>query len=201
VARNFTNFLVAAQYPPNREERGPLLILRQPPFAWTRANWSERMRRRSRAESEDSIFGHGHGFFEWTFPVNDVDLKRISRLRVLCEASSRRQDNPQTDDDLFPTMLELQLNDITVHRVLLPNHPHDSRGVLSYLRNGRGAYGYLINCVLENHQLQHVLAASPANNIRLRCVVPPKAEVRGGLTIYGAECGRYPICPTLILEC
>jgi hypothetical protein len=22
----------------------------------------------------------------------------------------------------------------------------------------------------------------------------------GGLTLYGAECGRYPVCPTVIVE-
>jgi len=30
--------------------------------------------------------------------------------------------------------------------------------------------------------------------------VPADAPFRGGLTIYGAESGRYPICPTVIAE-
>jgi predicted transcriptional regulator len=36
--------------------------------------------------------------------------------------------------------------------------------------------------------------------LRLRCAVPPDALPVGGLTIYGAECGRYPVCPTVIVE-
>jgi hypothetical protein len=30
--------------------------------------------------------------------------------------------------------------------------------------------------------------------------VPADAMAQGGLTIYGAECGRFPICPTVIVE-
>ena len=31
-------------------------------------------------------------------------------------------------------------------------------------------------------------------------VAPQDALAQGGLTIYGAECGRFPVCPTVIVE-
>ena len=109
-------------------------------------------------------------------------------------------DNPQTDDDVFPTTLRITVNGVRVYQGLLKNHPHDSRGVLSYLRENRGAYGYLINARAEGDLLRQIIDASPDRQLRLRCAVPEDAQVRGGLTLYGAECGRYPICPTLIAE-
>ena len=30
--------------------------------------------------------------------------------------------------------------------------------------------------------------------------IPSEALAQGGLTIYGAECGRFPLCPTVIIE-
>jgi predicted transcriptional regulator len=38
------------------------------------------------------------------------------------------------------------------------------------------------------------------DTLRLRCEVPADALAQGGLTIYGAECGRFPVCPTVIID-
>jgi hypothetical protein len=48
--------------------------------------------------------------------------------------------------------------------------------------------------------LERVKSEMKANKIRLRCLVPKEEQPHGGLTVYGAECGRYPIGPTLIVE-
>jgi UDP-galactopyranose mutase len=80
------------------------------------------------------------------------------------------------------------------------NHPHDSRGVLSYLRDNRRAYGYLINARAEGELRRQILDRCVNGQLRLRCGVPADAQVRGGLTVYGAQSGRYPICPTIIAE-
>ena len=82
----------------------------------------------------------------------------------------------------------------------MPDHPHDTRGVLSYLRGGRGAYGYLTQIVVEGESLQRVRAAGGAGHLRLRCEVPPDVPARNGLTLYGPECGRYPVGVTVVLE-
>ena len=38
---------------------------------------------------------------------------------------------------------------VPIYRAILPNHPHDARGALTYLRGGRGAYGYLCHVMIE----------------------------------------------------
>ncbi|MHC1769899.1 MAG: hypothetical protein AB9869_37390 [Verrucomicrobiia bacterium] len=109
-------------------------------------------------------------------------------------------DTPQTDDDFFPTTLGITLNEVRVYQGLLKDHPHDSRGVLSYLRENRGAYGYLVNVRAEGDLLREIVNRVSDGALRLRCAVPANTPVQGGLTIYGAECGRYPVCPTVIAE-
>jgi hypothetical protein len=200
INRNFVHFFVSQGYPSRREERPDRLILRQAPWEWSSAEWSGRMRTRERARAEDCCFGHGHGHFEWTFALENADLRRAHSVRVLCEASSRRSDTAQTDEDLFPTHLHLLLNGVRIHEGTLPNHPHDSRGVLSYLRGGRGAYGYLANATLERELLHTVASRMSGGSLQLRFEVPQNATAQGGLTVYGSESGRYPLCPTIILE-
>ena len=89
---------------------------------------------------------------------------------------------------------------VPVYEAALRNHPHDARGRLSYLRGGRGAYGYLAHASVEDALLAQLVATADDGFLRLRCAVPKEAIALGGLTIYGAECGRYPVCPTVIIE-
>jgi hypothetical protein len=193
------------------------LILRAIPADWHASEWSGGRDASTQASSTpvdreleramDASFGDGHGYFEWLLPITRAELARCqtarSRLRVLCEASScrtARPEGPQTDDDIFPTTLQLSLNGVPIYQGTLRNHPHDARGVLTYLRGGNGAYGYLVRATAEGHALRRILAAHDGAHLRLRAAVPKKSPAQGGLTIYGAECGRYPVAPTVILE-
>ena len=36
--------------------------------------------------------------------------------------------------------------------------------------------------------------------LRFRCAVPFDANPTGGLTVYGADTGRFPIGPTVVIE-
>jgi hypothetical protein len=200
VAQNFMHYFVWSGYPPEREEFERGIVLRGPPANWASAEWSGGFGDRERERGEDRCYGFGHGFFEWLLPLDGIDLDRIIRMKLLCEASSRRVGSPQTDQDALPTTLEMNLNDIPVYKGILQNQPHDSRGVLSYLRGGVGAYGYLIHAVAEKELLDEILEATHNNTLRLCCCVPSEAGAQAGLTIYGAECGRFPVCPTLILD-
>jgi hypothetical protein len=199
VARNFIQFLATKGYPEMREEIARTVILRARPENWIQAEWSGYSGTREQAAAADACWGFGHGFFEWEFPAEGIDLPNVRRIRVLCEASSRRIDVPQTDDDLFPTSMQMLLNDVRVSEANLPNHPHDSRGALSYLRNGKGAYGYLLRATVEEALLAQV-RQNMIGPFRLRCAVPSASLAPNGLQIYGAECGRYPVCPTLVIE-
>jgi predicted transcriptional regulator len=176
------------------------LILRCRPGDWANAEWSGASSEREAARAEDACFGFGSGFFDWRIPLEGIDLSKARRLKVLCEASSHRIDFPQTDADILPTTFQILLNDLRVYHAVLRNHPHDSRGVLSYLRGGVGAYGYLATAMIEGDLLKQIITATDRDSLRLRCAVPPAALPVGGLTIYGSECGRFPICPTVIVE-
>ncbi len=200
LAQNSVNYFVNGVYPPSREETPRALILRGAPGDWSAAKWSGQMSDRDKAQTEDCCAAFGRGFFEWTLPLNGADLAKAHRIKVLCEGSSHRLDSPQTDSDVHSTTLRMLLNDIRVYEGVLRNHPHDARGVLSYLRGGVGAYGYLVHAFAEGELLRQIAATVKDDVLRLRCAVPDEAVPVGGLTIYGAECGRFPVCPTVIVE-
>ena len=200
VAQNFVHYFVSSGYPVACEDTRCSLLLRGMPAAWSQAEWSGETGDRGKAGAEDACYGFGHGFFEWLLPLNGAEIARARRIKVLCEASAHRADSPQTDDDIFPTAFEIFLNDIRVYEAVLRNHPHDARGVLSYLRGGVGAYGYLAHAFAENELIQQIASNGSKDFLSLRCGVPAQALAQGGLTIYGAECGRYPVCPTVIVD-
>jgi hypothetical protein len=201
VASNYIQHFVAGKALPLREMRGNTLVLRRRVFDWAAEHWSLGASTRSDAEKAGACFGEGHGHFEWLFDEEEIArIGQARRLRILCEVSARRKDTPQTDSHRYPTNFELFINDFPVHRGIIPDHPHDSRGALSYLRGGRGAYGYLIRATIEDDLLQQVArSAEQGHTLRLRCAVPNEAPV-GGLTVYDYDCGRYPIGPTIVVE-
>jgi hypothetical protein len=199
VAGNFVQMFVCPGYPSFREETPRALILRAAPADWARAEWNIYAGNRDEERSCDACWGFGHGYFEWDLPLGDADLRKAYRVRVLAEASSRRSDTPQTDDDRFPSSFQILLNGVRVYETVLQNHPHDARGVLTYLRNGKGAYGYLAHATIEGDLLRQI-AETTNGHLHLRCAVPQTALAQNGLQIYGAESGRYPVCPTVVIE-
>jgi hypothetical protein len=202
IAANFVQHLVVDGSLLEREDRGNTLVLRRPIQAWQAEEWTGGVCPPETAERDGYIFGRGSGFFEWVFQDEALrDLHRARRVRILCEVSSRREDTQQTGAHRRPTMFELLANDLRVHRELLPDHPHDTRGALSYLRGGRGAYGYLMRATVEDALLQRVAEhARQTGEFKFRCSVPVDSSSVNGLTVYGHECGRYPIGLTVVIE-
>ena len=92
------------------------------------------------------------------------------------------------------------LNGVRIYSGILPNHPHDSAGALSYVGDGRGGYGYLAHATVEGDLLQQVIANTGSNVLYLHCMVPADKPPVGGLTIYGGESGRSPSPPTVVIE-
>jgi hypothetical protein len=199
AAENFVQSLCTNIYPAAREEISQGLVLRGHPADWSSANWNAGISDREVSRVADFCYGGGAGFYEWTLPLHGAELQNAHRVRVLCEASSCRPDHPQTDVHRHPTTLKISLNHVRIYEAVVPDHPHDSRGVLSYLRGGFGAYGYLIHAIVEGELLRNVIKRTE-EFLRIRFRVPASAPHQGGLTIYGAECGRYPVCPTVIIE-
>jgi hypothetical protein len=198
VARNYVQFFVDGGSPQIDSDAGRR-ILRVEPHAWAAAEWSGGSSTRDDAEADGASFGTGHGFFEWHLPMGDQLPREPRQIRIMCELSARREGNPQTDPFVSPTTVRVSLNDVDVHNSTLPNHPFDTRGALSYLRGGKGAYGYLLHATVEGELLQRVLADAREGVVRLRCGVPPDALYPGGLTVYGSSSGRYPLPPTILI--
>ena len=201
LAENYVEFFVSSQPPPSRELRPDgSESLRGAPGDWSAAQWEHGFGERQEATAEDSFHGQGSGFVEWSLPVENTGWRNARRLRVLCEASSCRPDTPQTSLDLYPSTLRILLNGVLVHTCAIPDHPHDARGVLSYLRGAPGAYGYLEQVVIEGDLLRRVREAMGDGHLRMRLEVPPDVPARNGLTLYGPECGRYPVGPCVVVE-
>lgn len=201
VASNFIQHLVGDGFPPEREDRGATLVLRRRVQDWHSASWSLGGATREESEAAGVAYGLGAGHFEWWYVDRELRrLREAARIRLLVEVSSRRLDSPQTDTHRHPTWCELTLNGVPVHRGILPDHPHDTRGALSYLRGGKGGYGYLIRAVVDGPALAAVVASAGREGVlRLRCTVPDVSPI-GGLGVYEYDCGRYPIAPTIIVE-
>ncbi len=107
---------------------------------------------------------------------------------------------PMTDTVRFPSAVRVRLAGIALGIHDLHDDPADHRGILSWHSQKRdrklreaGSYGYLVTETVSREALQ---AAAAAKEIILRLEVDP--SLPGGLAIYGASFGRYPLDPTLI---
>jgi hypothetical protein len=200
IAGNFIQHFICHEPPLEREDRDHTLVLRRRVENWDSADWSGDMSSREEAARTSTCYGQGAGYFEWIFSDEELrHLTRACRIRVMVEVSARREGTPQTDSNQHSSRFELFINGIPVHRGILPDHPFDSRGALSYLRGGRGAYGFLVRATIENGLLKSIAESAAADGtLRFRCVAEQSPQ--GGLTVYDYDAGRYPVAPTVCIE-
>jgi hypothetical protein len=107
---------------------------------------------------------------------------------------------PMTDETRFPSAMTVRVNGVVAGRHELPDDPADHRGILSWhaqlkdkkLREA-GSYGYLVEVPIPRAALEKA-AAEGALQIRLEV----DESLPGGLAIYGARFGRYPVDPTVV---
>jgi predicted transcriptional regulator len=107
---------------------------------------------------------------------------------------------PMTGATPFPSAVTVRVNGDVAGRWELADDPADSRGILSWHaqpRDGRlheaGSYGQLLRVPLSP---EAIAAAARAGEVVVRLEVDP--GLPGGLAIYGAKFGRYPIDPTVL---
>ncbi len=157
-------------------------------------------------------YGRGHGFVEYTVRLpEDVPIERLERITLVMEVSAKAgrekvdwaervhpADYPQTDGTKFPSRVQVGLMGRQVAVWALPDDPADARGVLSHWAGAeRGSYGYRCEATLElTPELRARLQRERVVPIRL--TVPP--DKPGGVAIYGAQMGCYPMEPVLILH-
>lgn len=107
---------------------------------------------------------------------------------------------PMTDEARFPSAVTVRVNGVAAGRHELADDPADHRGILSWhsqLRDRKlreaGSYGYLLEAPIPREALERA-AAEQALRIRLEV----DEALPGGLAIYGARFGRYPLDPTVV---
>jgi hypothetical protein len=107
---------------------------------------------------------------------------------------------PMTDGVRFPSAVTVRVNGVVAGRHELADDPADHRGILSWhaqLKDRRlreaGSYGYLLEVAVPRAALERA-ASSGTLEIRLEV----DAALPGGLAIYGAHFGRYPVDPTVL---
>ncbi len=107
---------------------------------------------------------------------------------------------PMTGSAPFPSAVTVRVNGVVAGRWELRDDPADSRGILSWHaqpRDGRlheaGSYGQLLRVPIPSDAIAQ---ASRAGEVVVRLEVDE--ALPGGLAIYGAKFGRYPVEPTVL---
>jgi hypothetical protein len=107
---------------------------------------------------------------------------------------------PMTDETIFPSAVTVRVNGVAAGHKMLQDDPADHRGILSWHAQGRarrlseaGSYGELLQVAIPQEALAR---AAAAGELVIRFEVSD--ALPGGLAIYGAQFGRYPLDPTLL---
>jgi hypothetical protein len=107
---------------------------------------------------------------------------------------------PMTSAVKFPSAVTVSFNGTLAGRRELPDDPADSRGILSWYAQPHdghlheaGSYGELLRVAVPPEAL-----AEAARSGQLLVRLEVDAALPGGLAIYGAGFGRYPLDPTVL---
>jgi hypothetical protein len=117
----------------------------------------------------------------------------------LHDPSANPNSYPMTGDRKFPSAVTVRVNGELAARVELADDPADSRGILSWhaqphdrkLREA-GSYGQLVRVPIPAAALAK---AAAGGQVVVRLEVDD--GLPGGLAVYGARFGRYPVDPTV----
>ncbi|MEZ5043411.1 MAG: glycoside hydrolase family 2 TIM barrel-domain containing protein [Saprospiraceae bacterium] len=174
------------------------------------------------------VNGAGQGFFEYTIDlpatikpggiktayflvelsaktqfVKDLDEKESQNVDFMLGGKASPSGNPNaypmTDETLFPSDITVSIDGKTALSTNLADDPADHRGVLSWhhqlqdkLLREAGSYGYLVKVPVSKQALKAALKTG-------KMVVKIAANGTGGVAVYGASFGRYPLDPSLVL--
>ena len=147
--------------------------------------------------AREAVWAEGRGSLRVALKVGDVPAWTRS-VALLAELSSCRPGGggKQTDADTWPSRVRVTLAGIDLGTVELPDHPADSRGVLSHHYGFAGRYGELVRVDVP---LAHVEGVLVALQVGAELRLEADADLPGGLSVYGSRSGRYPTGPYLLL--
>ncbi|HET7767943.1 MAG TPA: glycoside hydrolase family 2 TIM barrel-domain containing protein, partial [Chloroflexota bacterium] len=223
-ARNYVNVDVHAAVDESPTLEPAVTTQRLPAGGWALAFAPESFRDCSWpnpiiGQGDAKFGGPGAGWVEYSLALPaEIDLASVSRLRLRFEAGARTArsrlgwpdpayvkptDYPQTEARKRPSRVNVSLNGAELGTVALPDDPADARGVLSFQAQGQwefGSYGTLITLEASAESLPAIVKETGASRqLRLRFEVPRGAGA-GGLNLYGARAGAYPLNPTILLN-
>jgi hypothetical protein len=222
--RNFVSFVVEGSIP---EVVANARVLRFAPAEFTNAEWALKQWNVLDGLKVNGA-GAGYFEYELAWPADiDVADVTVASLRIEVSAKQLfgkdRDDGeevegdfmrgrgtfdpslnpnayPMTDEETFPSAMTVYVNGTLAGTVELVDDPADHRGLLSWHAQPRdrrlreaGSYGYLVNVALPRSGIE---AAAASGRIELKLAVPD--SLPGGLAIYGARFGRYPLDPTIV---
>ena len=192
VARNFINFEHFVEALPAIEsDDSGTIRLNYTPGNMSESSWDEP------TTSEQLFSAVGSGYVEYKIPLpEELDTANIPEMEIIFEASSFYGGARQTEPEKHPSDVTISVNGIEIEKVHVPDCPADARGVLSYIHEHPGIYGYLYNVKVD----PSLVLNGEAETLTVRYEVKADAEAKGGLALYGARMGRYPTGPHLLVD-
>jgi Glycosyl hydrolases family 2, sugar binding domain/Glycosyl hydrolases family 2/Glycosyl hydrolases family 2, TIM barrel domain len=208
LAKNYLHLDNSSELPMRQLIGSKTLYLRWQPGEFSSTSWDQMLSQST--VQPGKVWGRGAGYFEYRLHLPESvildDLKgatlymeaaaKASGEKLSWPARRRSSDYPQTDTVKWPSTLVVSVNGVEVEKTILPDDPADSRGVLSHARRLHpGSWGYRQVISIP----PQALARTKDAIITLR-LESPQGSPCGGLSIFGAEYGRYPMPLTLALE-
>ncbi|MBK6282203.1 MAG: hypothetical protein IPF54_05625 [Draconibacterium sp.] len=121
---------------------------------------------------------------------------------------------PQTDEKLHGSLVTITTDSQKIDEVELYDDPADHQGILSWMNqipgksgdaetqvpwllDEAGSYGYLVKVELDENLKKSVLEAA---KIIIQLHVDESTSDRGGLSVYGAKSGKYPMDLSIVIR-
>lgn len=158
------------------------------------------------------------GWVDYALPSpDDLSPEQVKGMRLLFEAGARTAksridwkdqryvrefDYPQTEARKLPSDLIVWVNGVRFGSVRLADDPADARGVLSAHNSENweyASYGQLISLQVDRATAQRILAETQRGKLLVRFEIP-RTGIQGGLNLYSARLGAYPVDPTLFID-
>jgi hypothetical protein len=119
----------------------------------------------------------------------------------LHDRSQNRNSYPMTSASRYPSAVTIRVNGLLAAQRELSDDPADSRGILSWhaqrfdrTLSEAGSYGELLRVPIP---AAAIAAAAASGEFIVRLDVSD--ALPGGLALYGAQFGRFPIDPTVLV--
>ena len=192
AARNFINFEhFVKPIPAIESDDSGTVRLNYTPRNMSKSSWAEP----TSSEQLFSAVESGYVEYEISLP-EELGAADAAEMELIFEASSFYGGARQTEPEKYPSDVTISVSGTEIETVRIPDCPADARGVLSYIHEQPGIYGYLYNVKVD----PSLVLNGEADTLTVRYEVKVDAEAKGGFALYGARMGRYPTGPHLLIR-